>query len=104
MSEQLLKEILSAVQSMDKRLERVEGRLERVEGQLEENTTILRALEHRSQVQGAEIEGLTLSTATKESIQQLSDKLEAVYDDLSYAISKVNQHDRSIFKLNKLAK
>ena len=97
MSEQLLKEILSAVQSMDKRLERVEG-------QLEENTAILRALEHRSQVQGAEIEALTLSTATKESIQQLSDKLEAVNDDLSYAISKVNQHDRSIFKLNKLAK
>ena len=108
MSEQLLKEILSEVKSLksevttiNNRLERVEGHMERVEGQLEENTTILRALEHASQVNAAEMEGLKLSTASSESVDRIENALDRVGTDLSYLVRKAVQHDDDIRELRR---
>lgn len=61
MSEQLLTKIIEKLENMDKRLERVEG-------QLDENSAILRALEHASQ----------LNTATKQSIERVDAKFDVL--------------------------
>ncbi len=114
MSEQLLTEILSEIKSLksevttiNNRLERVEGRLERVEHQMvtkedmEENTAILRALEHASQVNAAEMEGLKLSTASSESVDRIENALDRVGTDLSYLVRKAVQHDDDIRELRR---
>lgn len=95
MSEQLLIEILSAVKTMDNRLSNVEAgiislktevnsiRQEMVtKSDIEENTTILRALEHASQVNAAEMEGLRLNTASKEYIERLDAKFDVLNERL----------------------
>ena len=47
-----------------------------------ESSRILRALEHASQVNAAEIEGLKLNTATRESIQIIDAKFDVLNDRL----------------------
>ncbi len=107
MSEQILSKILEKLESMDNRLIRVEQDMV-TKSDIEENTRILRALEHASQVNAAEMEGLKLSTVSKASFDQLQDhldeRLDAIQTDLSYILGKVAQHDRNIVKLNKIAK
>ncbi len=51
---------------MDARLDSIDTRLGNVEGQLEENTAILRALEHASEVLKAETEALKFAVARVE--------------------------------------
>ena len=63
---------------MDDRFDKVENRLENVAGQLQENTHILRALEHRTEVLGAEFHGLLLNTATKDSVARLEAQIEQI--------------------------
>lgn len=78
MSEQILTKILDKLESMDNRLGYLETKVDNIQGQLEENTSILRALEHASQVNAAEMEGLKLNTSTKESIERLDAKFEVL--------------------------
>ena len=61
---------------IDERFTTLETKVDNLQGQLQENTTILRALEHRSQVQGAETEGLKLGTATKAAVERIETKLD----------------------------
>lgn len=49
---------------------------------IEENTAILRALEHASQVNAAEMEGLKLAVASKESIYRLDTKFDILNERL----------------------
>jgi len=76
--EEILKQILEGQRQILKRLDRVESQLSKVEGQLEENTSILRVLEHRSEVQTAETEGLKLTTAINEAIERLDAKFDVL--------------------------
>jgi len=76
--EEILKQILDGQRQIIERLDRVENQLSNVEGQLEENTSILRVLEHRSEVQAAETEGLKLTTATNEAIERLDAKFDVL--------------------------
>lgn len=73
--EEILKQILEGQRQILERLDRVEG-------QLEENTSILRVLEHRSEVQAAETEGLKLTTATNEAIERLDAKFDVLNNRL----------------------
>ena len=50
--------------------------------EIEENTAILRALEHASQVNAAEMEGLKLAVASKESIYRLDTKFDILNERL----------------------
>jgi hypothetical protein len=76
--EEILKQILDGQRQIIESLDRVENQLSNVEGQLEENTSILRVLEHRSEVQAAETEGLKLTTATNEAIERLDAKFDVL--------------------------
>lgn len=61
---------------IDEHFATLDTKVDNLQGQLQENTTILRALEHRSQVQGAETEGLKLGTATKAAVERIETKLD----------------------------
>lgn len=84
MSEQLLKEILSEMKSMKSEITSIKSEMKSMKSEMvtksdmEENTRILRALEHASQVQAAEMEGLKLTTATKESVARIEAKIDRV--------------------------
>ena len=80
--EDILKQILESQKQILGRLENLEIKTDNLHGQLEENTTILRALEHASMVNAAEMDGLKLSTATKESIQRLDAKFDVLNEQL----------------------
>lgn len=102
MNEQILKEILNEMKSMKAEMNSMKSEMKSeinsvksemssmkteiksiqremvTKSDMEENTRILRALEHASQVQAAEMEGLKLSTATKESVARLEAKIDRV--------------------------
>ena len=75
-------------------------RLDRVEGQLEENTAILRALEHRSQVQSAETEGLKLATASKEALARIEANM-ATKDDVHAISEQQAEHSKLLDGLSR---
>ena len=51
-----------------------------IKGQLDENTSILRALEHRSQVQAAETEGMKLATVSKTAFERVEAKIDRMME------------------------
>ena len=75
---------------------------------MDESTRILRALEHASQVNAAEVEGLKYTTASKEFVQKgfsdIAERLDGLQTDLSYAVEKITRQDRSIVQLSKHAR
>ncbi|MBU2699082.1 hypothetical protein Ga0466249_000161 [Sporomusaceae bacterium BoRhaA] len=70
---------------MDERFDKIEARLERIEGQLDENTQLIRGLMHNVETLGVEVDGLKVTTLTKESIAHLATKEDIV------AIANVQQ-------------
>jgi chromosome segregation ATPase len=60
------KEILGRFDVQEKAIQNLQSDVSEVKGQLEENTAILRALEHQSQVQKAELSNLIITTARLE--------------------------------------
>lgn len=76
--EEILKQILGKLETLSDDIKEVKVQLSNVEGQLKENTAILRVLEHRSEVQAAETEGLKLTTATNEAIERLDAKFDVL--------------------------
>ena len=120
MSEQILKEILSEIKSMKSEMNSIKKEMvtksefnsikqevDSIKKQMvtkediDETNRILGALEHRSQVQGAEIEQLRLSTASKESIDRIETTLDRIGTDLSYLVRKAVQHDDDIRELRR---
>ena len=51
-------------------------RLDNLEGQVQENTNIIKAIEHRTEVLVVEVEGLKLTTAKASVVANLNDKVE----------------------------
>ena len=64
------------VDYLNNKVDYLNNKVDNLQGQLQENTAILHALEHRSQVQGAETEGLKLGTATKVAVERIETKLD----------------------------
>ena len=88
--ESRLETIENRLDKMDARFEKVENRLENMAGQLQENTRILHALEHRTEVLGAEFHGLLLNTATKDSVARLEAQIEQVASNQTIQGESVN--------------
>ena len=82
--------IENRLDKMDDRFDKVENRLENVSGQLQENTRILHALEHRTEVLGAEFQGLLLNTATKDSVARLEAQIEQIASNQTIQGESVN--------------
>ena len=82
------KQLVEDVRSMKLEISTINKRLDTVEKQMitkedmDENTRILRALEHASQVNAADMEGLKLNTATKDSIKTLDTKFNILNERL----------------------
>lgn len=92
MSEQLLQDILAAVKSIDERLAKVEKSVAAME---QEHANKIIAL----------FDGYTLHGDQLERLQEhLDERLDAIQTDVSYLVGKVAQHDRTIVKLNRIAK
>lgn len=92
MSEQLLKEILTAVKSIDERLAKVE------------KTVVAMEQEHGDKIVGL-FDGYTLHGDQIGRLQEhLDERLDAIQTDVSYLVGKIAQHDRTIVKLNRIAK
>jgi hypothetical protein len=63
---------------MEEILKQILIRLESIEVQQRENTDIVKALIHRTDELDAKFDGLLLTTATKESIDQIDKKLDII--------------------------
>lgn len=84
--EDILKQILSKLNKIEENQIETNNRLDNLESQTVENTQILKALEHNSQVHKAEMDNLTHSTAELsgdvKSIKSAVVKGEKAYDFL----------------------
>ena len=64
--------------NLEGRFDNLEGRFDNLEGQVRENTDLLKALQHNSEVLNAKVEALTLTTASKEAVARLDAKFEVL--------------------------
>ncbi|WP_368490739.1 hypothetical protein [Clostridium sp. BJN0013] len=62
-TEKLLQQILDSQNKTNERLDGIESKFNGLQSQVQENTLILKALEHNSQVHKAEIDNLTHAVA-----------------------------------------
>ena len=56
----------------------IEGRFDNLEGQVRENTDLLKAIQHNTEVLNAKVEALTLTTASKDAVARLDAKFEVL--------------------------
>jgi len=82
MSEMLLKEILGEIKSIKTEISTINHRLEHIEGQQNENTDIIKAVLHRTEELDAKFDGVLHTTATKDGINRLEAKIDALNDRL----------------------
>jgi len=74
-----LKKILDKLDNMDNRLGQVETKTSSIEGQLEENSKILRALEHKTDVHKAEMDNLIHNVAELQGgMEDIKSKLDLI--------------------------
>lgn len=57
-------------------------RIENLEGQAMENTGIIKAIQHNTEVVGAKVDGLTVNTANKEAVANLDAKFDLLNNRL----------------------
>ena len=85
-TEKLLQQILDSQNKTNERLDGIESKFNGLQSQVQENTLILKALEHNSQVHKAEIDNLTHAVAELsgdvKSIKAAVTKGEKAYDFL----------------------
>ena len=89
--DQMLKEILTAVKSIDERLSKVEKSVTIIE---HDHGSKISALFDGYTLRGDQVKGLK---------EHLDERLDSIQTDLSYVVSKIAQHDRNIVRLNKKA-
>lgn len=68
----------SHLDKMEGRLGNMEGRLDNLEGQVRENTSIIKVLQHRTEVLGAEHNTLLLKTVSTDVVQKIVDRLDQI--------------------------
>ncbi len=64
--------------TLEGRFDTIEGRFDNLEGQVRENTDLLKAIQHNTEVLNAKVEALTLTTASKDSAARLDAKFEVL--------------------------
>ena len=70
-----------------------------IKAQQQENTDLINALIHNVTVANAKLDGLTISTATKESVVRLSKNIDSLGTDISFLVRKAAEHDDNIREL-----
>ncbi|MCX7779645.1 MAG: hypothetical protein N2491_01865 [Negativicutes bacterium] len=120
--EQILKEILSAVKSLDNKVSDIDKRLNNLEtdvteiktdiagmktdianleGQMIETNQIVKALLHRSEETDAKLESLAVNTASRYSVERLEKAIDRVATDMNYLVRKSVEHDDDIRELRR---
>lgn len=103
--EEILKQILKEIQSLKdgqkqlfdgqqqvtKRLDSLENKVDNMKAQQDENTGLIQAILHNVEVANAEINGLKLSTASKEVIANLATKEDIVRLDAKLDVLTIRQ-------------
>ena len=64
--------------NLEGRFDTLEGRFDNLEGQVRENTDLLKAIQHNTEVLNAKVEALTLTTASKDAVARLDAKFEVL--------------------------
>ena len=64
--------------ALEDRFTTLEGRFDNLEGQVRENTDLLKAIQHNTEVLNAKVEALTLTTASKDAVARLDAKFEVL--------------------------
>ena len=64
--------------TLEGRFDTIEGRFDNLEGQVRENTDLLKAIQHNTEVLNAKLEALTLTTASKDAVARLDAKFEVL--------------------------
>ena len=64
--------------TLEGRFDTLEGRFDNLEGQVRENTDLLKAIQHNTEVLNAKVEALTLTTASKDAVARLDAKFEVL--------------------------
>ena len=64
--------------TLEGRFYTIEGRFDNLEGQVRENTDLLKAIQHNTEVLNAKVEALTLTTASKDAVARLDAKFEVL--------------------------
>ena len=94
--EELLKQILGEIKGIKEEVKDLKGdvkdlktgqqqiieRIDNLEGQTRENTDIIKAVQHNTEVLNAKVDGLTVNTANKESIANLDAKFDVLNNRL----------------------
>ena len=93
--EELLKGILSEIQSVKNQLNTMDSRMAKVE----QSVTVIE--QNHSQKIGAIYDGFQLRGNQIEKLQEhLDERLDSIQNDLSYVVGKMAQHERNFIKLN----
>lgn len=82
--EELLKQMLSEIRTINQRLDNLEG-------QVKENTDIIKAIQHNTEVINAKIDGLTINTASKDSVANLDAKFDVLNNRLFQQEAAIHQ-------------
>ena len=64
--------------TLEGRFDTIEVRFDTLEGQVRENTDLLKAIQHNTEVLNAKVEALTLTTASKDAVARLDAKFEVL--------------------------
>ncbi len=73
-----------------------------MKAQQQENTDLINALIHNVAVANAKLDGLTISTATKESVIRVSKNIDRLGTDMSFLVRKAAEHDDDIRELRQI--
>lgn len=74
-------------------------RMKSLESQARENTDVIKAIQHNTEIIGAKVDALTVTTASKESMTALSKNVDDIGSDLSFLVRKAAKHDDDIRQL-----
>ena len=77
--------------TLEGRFDTIEGRFDNLEGQVRENTDLLKAIQHNTEVLNAKVEALTLTTASKDAVARLDAKFEVLNSRLFQQEVEIHQ-------------
>ena len=87
----ILKQILSRLDNIDNGQKQILDRLDNLEGQTRENTNIIKAIQHNTEVLNAKLDGLTITTASKDAIAKLDAKFDVLNTRLFQQEAEIHQ-------------
>jgi hypothetical protein len=76
--------------------------LAHIKAQQKENTDLISALIHNTEMANAKIDGLTVNTASNESVSRIEKHLNRLATDISFLVRKAAEHDDDIRELRQV--